>query len=299
MCTSPLDGWRSKDRNPDTGKRRVVFRKAEADLDAPWVSVPCGRCMECRLEKKRQWAMRCMHEASLYDDNCFVTLTYDDAHLPPFGSLDYKEPDDLQIFLKALRQKYAPRRIRFFGAGEYGDLGRPHYHLLLFNHVFGDEKRWSVRNCETVYRSDTLEKLWKKGQSEIGSVTFESAAYCAKYVQKDRDYSPDPYFQFMLNSGLWRPDFGRMSRRPGIGKEFAEKYASEIMLNDSVIVNGREVKPPKFYMDQYEDLYPEAVFKIKANRKKGQPAAVSTRELEARDANARAAVELFSGGRSL
>lgn len=253
--------------NPETGKRGITFRGSDG-IPGLWVSIPCGRCMECRLEKKRQWAMRCVHEASLHDENCFITITYDDAHLPPYGSLDYKEPDDLQLFMKRLRSKYSGRRIRFFACGEYGEYGRPHYHLLLFGFDFPDKKMWSVRSGYKVFRSESLEKLWKYGQSEIGEVNFESAAYVAKYVQKDKDWSADPLFQHMLNERLWRPEFGRMSRRPGIGKEWYERYKDEIWLNDSVIIRGLEVKPPRYYFDQLEREDRNAAFRQRIRRKK-------------------------------
>ena len=295
MCTAPLSAWRSKKWNPKSGKYGITFVAAEADI-TDWISVPCGRCVECRLEKRRQWAIRCMHEASMYDENSFVTLTYDDAHLPPFGSLDQKEPDDLQVFMKALRHKYARRRIRFFACGEYGEYGRPHYHLLLFNHDFSDKKRWSVRGDYTVFRSEVLEKLWRKGQSEIGEVTFESASYVAKYCMKDKDYSEDPLFQYYLSIGVWKPEFSRMSRRPGIGAGWCDEFKDEVLRDDSVIVNGREVKPPKYYMDRYEDSEYEKVEKIKAKRREGHSWFGEFYERAARDKIATAGQKLFKGG---
>ena len=127
-CFSPLDGYRSRTVNA-SGKRSIVFDIHEGFHDRP-VSVPCGQCVGCRLEKSRQWAMRCVHEASLYDENCFITLTYDDEFLPVGGSLD---KGAFPRFMKRLRKKFEPRRIRFYHAGEYGDrFGRPHYHALLF-----------------------------------------------------------------------------------------------------------------------------------------------------------------------
>ena len=127
MCTGPLDGWYSAQRN-ENGKRVVTFRWSEALHDRP-VTVPCGRCGECRRDKKRQWAMRSMHEASLHDENSFITLTYDAKYLPENGSL---RKTDFSGFMKRLRSRHCGRTIRFFASGEYGELGRPHYHSLLF-----------------------------------------------------------------------------------------------------------------------------------------------------------------------
>ena len=126
-CFCPLEGWRSKDRS-STGKRKIVFNPRDALRDMP-VTVPCGQCIGCRLERSRQWAVRCIHEASLHEDNCFITLTYDDAHLPTDLSLNVSH---FQKFMKRLRKRFG-EGIRFFHCGEYGEnFGRPHYHACLF-----------------------------------------------------------------------------------------------------------------------------------------------------------------------
>ena len=135
-CFHPLEGYWSKDRNP-SGKRSLTFNAREAFTDKK-IDVPCGRCVGCRLERSRQWAIRCVHEASLYDNNCFITLTYDSDHVPSDGSL---RVEDFQNFMKRLRKSVAPRRVRFFHCGEYGERGdRPHYHAILFNLDFDDRE---------------------------------------------------------------------------------------------------------------------------------------------------------------
>lgn len=262
-CISPLDGWLSKERT-ESGKRMVVFRLQDGLHDRP-VTVPCGRCRGCRLEKSRQWAMRCMHEASLYDENCFLTLTYDDAHLPENGSL---AKVDFQRFMKRLRWRYRGRSIRFYHCGEYGDeSGRPHYHALLFGFDFDDKVRWSVRNGNEVWRSDALEELWPYGHSEIGTVTFESAAYVARYVMKKFVSSDEEAVKAYY--GCREPEYATMSRRPGIGREWFELYGDEVYAHDSVIVNGREVKPPKFYDALFEAVSPGRLAEVKAKRRRG------------------------------
>ena len=125
-----------------SGKKELHFRSYTAEraqkafeLGVPHdysniVKLPCGRCMGCRLERARQWAMRCVHESFLYEKNCFLTLTYADDHLPSDGSVNRRV---LQLFLKRLRRAYPDAVIRYFGCGEYGEeLGRPHYHLCIF-----------------------------------------------------------------------------------------------------------------------------------------------------------------------
>lgn len=129
--------------------------------------------------------MRCMHEASLYENNCFITLTYSDENLPLNGSLDYDAP---VLFMKKLRKKFGPN-IRSYGCAEYGEkYKRPHYHLCLFNHDFHDKKpfnhtHWG-NNDNRLYNSNDLESLWDLGHSSVGKFTFETAAYVARYVTK-------------------------------------------------------------------------------------------------------------------
>lgn len=191
----------------------------------------------------------------MHDENCFVTLTYRDESLPPFGSLS---PRDLQLFLKRLR-KAESGGIRFFACGEYGSRSlRPHYHLCLFGYDPADKVRWTTRNGYPVWRSDSLERLWPHGQSEIGSVTFQSAAYVARYIVKKRSVNVGMVSKRASQGiesatgefGERVPEFSRQSRRPGIGKPWIEKFACEVYPSDGVVVRGRLVKPPRYY-DQH------------------------------------------------
>lgn len=272
MCTHPLDGWFSRSRNA-SGKRSVVFKYDEAFGDLP-VSVPCGRCMECRLAKKREWALRCQHEASLYDENCFLTLTYSDEYLPEYGSL---RKSDLSGFLKRLRSREADyarkcgrseRKFKFFGCGEYGgDSGRPHYHLLLFGYDFNDAVHFSERGEFKIRTSKLLEDTWSRGLCEIGEVSYDGCAYVAKYVTK-RDPKVE---EIMKNSGVWEPEFLLMSRGgrngKGIGYDWWKKYGDELLTHDSVILKGRECRVPRYYDGLNESTEPEKVKEIKARRK--------------------------------
>ncbi len=180
-CFGPLKGWPSKKLTP-SGKRQVVFNISQAYTDRP-VNIPCGQCIGCRLDKSKQWAIRCVHEASLYDNNSFITLTYNTEHLPEDRSLEVRV---FQLFMKRLRKRFGTK-IRFYACGEYGDQnGRPHYHACLFNHDFQDKKLWKRGKDPSLdlYRSADLEKLWPYGYSSIGEVTFQSAAYVARYIMK-------------------------------------------------------------------------------------------------------------------
>lgn len=216
----------------------VVFVERSGADHVRTLELPCGQCVGCRLERARQWAVRCVHEASLYDANCFVTLTYDDEHLPPGGSLCYR---DFQLFMKRLRRSRPGARIRFFVGGEYGEqLSRPHFHVLLFNCDFGDKQPLSLGS--RLYRSSELEKLWPHGFASIGSVTFESAAYVAKYCLKkvNGDLAEAHYAGRV-------PEFGRMSLRPAIGSSWFERYWRDVRQDGKVVVRGRKARAPRYY----------------------------------------------------
>jgi hypothetical protein len=259
-CYSPIRAYRSRDGiNPDTGKWPIVFNIYDGYGDLP-IDVPCGQCIGCRLERSRQWAIRCVHEASLYDNNCFVTLTFDDDHLDKNLSLNKR---DFVLFMKKLRFKFG-QGIRFFHCGEYGFLlQRPHHHVILFNFDFPDKYLWDIRNGNRLYRSPELEALWPYGFSSIGDVTFESCAYVARYIMKKVTGK---------NAGSHyngrEPEYITMSRRPGIAREWFDKYQTDVFPNDYVVIrNGLKCKPPKYYDNIYDKIDPKSMKHVKFNRK--------------------------------
>ena len=234
------------------------------------VTLPCGQCVGCRLERSRQWAIRCVHEASLYEDNCFITLTYNNQYLPPDGSLRVR---DFQLFMKRLRRSHGPN-IRFYHCGEYGEqYGRPHYHACLFNFDFVDKRPWKQLRENTLYRSAELERLWPYGHSSVGGLTFQSAAYVARYIMKkvNGKAAEDHYEKVDPETGeihRLTPEYTTMSRRPGIGKGWLEKYSGDVYPGDFVVLNGKKMRPPKFYDVQYELMEPEEMEGIKKRRLK-------------------------------
>lgn len=271
-CYYPLDGYRSAEPN-ENGKYPIVFSKDGAQLDNP-IRIACGRCIGCRLEYSRNWAVRCVHEASLYQDNCFLTLTYHPDHLPDGGNLNKK---DFQDFMKRLRKKLQPRKIRFFMCGEYGtnqdltttsSIGRPHFHALIFNYDFPDREHLETNNGNKLYTSKILSKIWKKGHASIGDLTFESAAYVARYCLKkingDGNESlgvPSARDHYIRTDDItgecWYliPEFTTMSRRPGIAYDWFKKYQSDLT-KDFITMNGVKMRPPKYYdklLAKYDD----------------------------------------------
>ncbi len=253
-----------------SGKKSVVFKKPPGP-NPDGLQLPCGRCIGCRLERSRQWAVRCMHEASLWEDNCFITLTYNDQNLPPSESLHLPH---FQMFMKRLRKHYTGKKIRFYHCGEYAErekpgglymdlIGRPHYHALLFNLDFPDKTYWKTENGNKLYISDTLTKLWGMGHCLIGSLTFESAAYVARYVLKKKTGPPAPDHYKGRD-----PEYTTMSRRKGIGLKWLEKFHTDVYPHDFVIVRGNKSKPPRFYDKFLESSDPDMLENLKLARSK-------------------------------
>lgn len=263
-CFKPLTGWYSKYVNP-SGKRSIVFNRNDALDGYHSISIPCGQCIGCRLEKSRQWAIRCSLESQLYENSYFLTLTYDDEHLPKTGSL---VPDDLQKFLKKLRRyiEYhgSDKKIRFFACGEYGEnFQRPHYHAIIYNLDIPDLKRFSTSfNGDIYYTSETINQIWKNGYVIIGQVTFESCAYVARYVTKKiTGAQADEHYNGR------EPEFVRMSRRPGIGSAWLDLYKNDVYPHDYIVIrDGLKVKPPKYFDKLFEAVAPDEMSMIKELR---------------------------------
>lgn len=278
-CFAPVHGYRAKVVGA-SGKRAVVFNVQDGFSDLP-VVIPCGTCVGCLLERSRQWAIRCMHEASLYAANCFVTLTLSEEYLPAGGSLDKSL---FQKFMKRLRKRFPDERIRYYHCGEYGDIsGRPHYHACLFNFDFPDKYQWSVRKRLPVFRSPILEKLWPLGQSELGSVTFESAAYVARYVMKKK-FGVNAWIHYQSvdletgESSQVEREYTTMSRHPGIGKPWLDKFMSDVYPDDGVVVRGRLMRPPRYYDVQRELVDEPGALETARERRRARRAEEETPE---------------------
>lgn len=256
-CDYPITAYRSREFNPETKRYGLTFNPLKALNSTNSLRVPCGKCTGCRLERSRQWAVRCTHELSLHEQSCFLTLTYSDAHLPiDFSVHQY----DWQLFMKRLRKHAFPKLLRFFACGEYGSKNlRPHYHGLIFGFDFEDKILFETTpQGHKLYVSETLQQLWPFGRATIGALTYQTAAYTARYTMKkveNHDRSqPDTFYlrTHPLHGFICRvrPEFLLMSRRPGLGQGWFDKYGAETFTHDSVITNGREAQPPRFYFKQ-------------------------------------------------
>lgn len=211
-----------------------------------------------------------MHEAALHDANCFLTLTYDEEHLPPNGSLRIS---DFQKFAKRLRKSIGS--FRYFQCGEYGEVTkRPHFHVCLFGTDFRSDRiqHSTTRDGHPLYTSESLTRSWQQGHALIGDLTFESAAYVARYVTKkvtgeaaDEHYfhSVDPLTGEVATR---RPEFCSMSRRPGIGHAWIKRFSSDVYPRDEVVVRGKRARPPRYYDQVVELDDPELFRRVKRER---------------------------------
>lgn len=240
-CFHPLQAFQTEDGLVVFHERGKIRRSLE---------FRCGRCIGCRLSRAQMWAIRCVHEAQMHESSVFVTLTYDDDHLPG-PSLLYL---DFQLFMKRLRKQMGP--VRFFMCGEYGEENlRPHFHAILFGVHFADGKKYDA----TLSTSLTLDRIWGKGLAPYGAVTQDSAQYVARYSVKKvtGDPAKEHYERVDMSTGEivdCVPEFGRMSLRPGIGYPWFAKYYRDVYAaRDGVVLNGKTLSPPRYYNQCLED----------------------------------------------
>lgn len=266
-CFHPVTAWKSKHTNA-SGKRSLVFSKDHA-APCSELQIPCGGCIGCRLDKSRQWMLRLMHEARDHEQKAFLTLTYDDLHLPENGSLDKRH---FQLFMKRLRKQHGGK-LRYFMCGEYGDrTDRPHYHAILFGCDFADRTRHSKgAKGDQIWISKDLDRIWGLGQCYIGSVTPESCGYVSRYIMKKvtGDLANEHYARINPATGeyyLLQPEYVNMSLKPGIGKNHYDQFKTDIYPSDTVVSKGKQMPVPKYYDRQLEKENPEQLEQLKARR---------------------------------
>lgn len=220
--------------------------------------------------------MRCMHEASLHEQSCFVTLTYAPENLPHGGTLIKKHFKD---FAKRVRKHFgcnnkSGKKFSYYHCGEYGETTRrPHYHALLFGVRFMDLVPYSRgADGSVLFTSETLSRLWPSGFATVGEITFESAAYVARYVMKKitGKAAQDHYTVIDPDSGevhRLQPEYTTMSLKPAIAKDWYRAWSSDVYPSDEVIIRGKQMKPPKYYDRLLEMANPGLYEHIKEDRK--------------------------------
>lgn len=240
-----------------------------------YIEVPCGRCLECRLAHSKQWADRCLLEMQYHESNLFVTLTYDDDHIPmrphpdaQTGEITDKEFNslskrDLQLFFKRLRKKFG-NGISYYACGEYGsNTIRPHYHAIIFGLKLDDLIPFYTSGTGNQYcLSETLARIWQLGQVTVSEATYENAAYTARYVMKKAENPKDKYFY--ENNNIEK-EFVTMSRRPAIGLRWFEEHPNELYENLFTSIGtekgGYKIRRNR-YFDKKMDIYNPVLLKM-------------------------------------
>lgn len=313
MCTTELYRVESRIWLDKQGKRRYQIVSGKSQL-ADYLNtqhwkvdrIPCGNCLECRLSKAKEWALRCVKEAKKYEDNVMLTLTYDDEHVPKCTGTNPKTGEifenttlnkkDHQDFMKRLRKHFKNEKIRFFMCGEYGSdkeykdskgnirkgTERPHYHIILFNCKFEDMQPWRMSVCEwskqknMLYRSKTLEKLWTKGNAELNEVNFETCRYVAGYVTKKYKGKGSKEHYKLLGRV---PEYTCMSRKPGIANDFYEENKEKFFEEKplwAVTKKGLQKVKSRYFDKLMEKDDPKKFEEIRWGRRKKSEAAWDT-----------------------
>ena len=256
------------------------------------MQVPCGQCIGCRIDKSRHWAIRCVHEAQMHQQNSFITLTYEkDEEAISLNSRHFSR------FMKRLRKTYEPEQIRFYHCGEYGTarddedqpiphplvekrtaLGRAHHHAILFGIDFSDKQFFSQRKDIITYTSPTLERIWRQDKNHsggfitLGDVNVNTAAYVARYCMKKLGGElGELYYSKVDKHGELirvKPEFTTMSRRQGIGYSWFEKYANDLFPWDEAIHDGKKYSVPKYYLTLLEREAPTMYQDLKEERRR-------------------------------
>lgn len=244
----------------ENGKRNIKILPRRVDLssfkqlsarygEANIIPLPCGKCLNCKINHANEWAVRCVLESKLHENNYFITLTFDDAHLPADKKQARRE---IQLFFKRLRNEVGS--FRYFGCCEKGKQGsqRFHYHIIFFGLFLNDLKANNFHQL----KSSTLDKVWSLGLYDIGEMTYASANYVAQYAVKKVFGSSDDEFIFMSN-------------RPGIGADWLQRNKDKCFQYDQVFGSFgsmNSAKMPRYFDKLLEAIDPEAFEDLKDRR---------------------------------
>lgn len=184
----------------------------------------------------------------MHERNAFLTLTYDDEHLPADLSLNREHYD---LFLKRLRERLRPLKIRHFMGGEYGEkYSRPHYHSIIFGWYPDDAQYWKTTEAgHKIYNSKFIQEVWPYGRVDIGAVTQQSIAYIARYTLKKAGSEKRREILDVTTGEIIdrENEYGQMSLKPGIGEAWVKKYPGDVFNHDRINTEGRLTPLPKYY----------------------------------------------------
>jgi hypothetical protein len=230
MCLFPI-----RAQTQENGKPQI---DSEGDI-----YLPCGKCFECKSKRASEWALRAKHEIACHDDNCFLTLTYDDDNLPSILIVK----DFFQKFIKRLR-KITGLKLKYIVSHEYGSKsGRPHHHAIIFGWTPPKQSfLMEAPSGEPLFTSEMLGKLWPYGFHSIGDANEKTAYYIASYSLKSNSYdivNPDTGDIITICDSM------NCSTRPAIGREYFFKHYKQIVQNEKFL--------PRYYQKLLETHFPD------------------------------------------
>lgn len=253
-------------------------REEDGDITAHYL-IPCGHCLGCRQQQANEWTNRLLMESKYHDSMYFVTLTYDNDHLPANYEVDEETGElkggftlskrDCQLFMKRLRKAFPADRIRYYLAGEYGPTtGRPHYHAILFGlHVNDLEPSGMSETGNPYYISKQFGEIWSKGFTSIEPANDFTIRYVTGYITKKLGEHPNEEFE---KNGI-TPPFALSSRRPGLGLRYLEDHLEKVESDDHITLatcNGSvSFDLPRYFRKKLVDFGYEEVVTERSLRK--------------------------------
>lgn len=270
-CLKPIQVYNLKKGEKAKFKRFNCIEKLTKDMNRYYENnnaVPCRKCIGCKLDNSKEWAVRSALECKSSNDNWFITLTYADEFIPINDEGRYTcRYSDLRRFTENLRQFFTRqdiKNIKYLASSEYGSrTQRPHYHICFFGLPLNDlELTGEVSKLGHPYFiSKLVDRIWGKGIHKIGRVTYQSAGYVARYTLKKA--SKLDYEKLNIE-----PEKLYMSK--GIGKKYFEDNFAKIYKYDVVNLNTEKgllkLQPPRYFDRLYEKQNAEHLEAIKKNR---------------------------------
>lgn len=213
----------------------------------------------------RDWGTRAGLELQEHPNSMFLTLTYASEHLPEYQTLDVRT---LQLFMKRLRKHVSyvhDTKLRFLASGEYGGrTGRPHYHALIYGYSFDDLLPFTKSGANVLYLSEKLSQLWPYGRAYVAPVSQNAprvgsyiAGYSLKKLQNEETRVDliDHETGEVLSTNR-RSEFITMSRRPGIGMNWVDTYATDLE-KGFVTIDGQIRRIPKAFYRYLKKANPD------------------------------------------
>lgn len=214
-------------KNPVRDSHRTGFDKV-------YIQAPCNKCPSCRTVRSNDWLVRSYYEfVDTHNIAYFVTLDFDDQHLPKYKGIPCWDSEKIKGFLKRLRHYIG--KFRYLYATDYGSfLRRPHYHMMLVpsDQTLSKDKLMSGVAASWPYgKHQDIELL-----ESIDGNCLAAVEYVCGYVNKDIAFNPDDktYHDMPLR---YRP---RVQASKGYGLRALE----EGLITSDMLLRGDKVSLP-------------------------------------------------------